>query len=395
MKNFQFTTTFKKIGKLTQPLRVVNGGQGAGKTIAILQQFILLAIGLKTDLTISIVAETLPNLKSGAIKDFEELLKSMKVKSKFKVNQTDRTYVCGSNKIEFFSVDGEASRLGSRRTHLYVNEADNIKLDTFLALQGRTSEFTIIDYNPRRRFWAHEHFIGDEGVDFINVTFLDNEFLPEGEVNSILRYKRKAEETGSKYWINKWKVYGLGQLGIADGLVFENWTEIKELPEGAKYLGAGLDFGFSNDPTALTKIYRYGDKIILVESLYQKGLLNSAIARHILNDDELTSGIIICDSAEPKTIAELRTYNIPLMGVKKVKGSILSGIGIIQEHHLLLLGENLVKEFENYTYQKDRSGESLGVPIDSWNHLIDGIRYFFMERLSKASNNGFSLKWTG
>ncbi|WP_048331016.1 phage terminase large subunit [Bizionia psychrotolerans] len=273
MKKFQFTKTFNKIGSLKKPLRVVSGGQGAGKTIAILQIFILLALSKRDNLTLSIVAESLPNLKSGALKDFEELLLAMKVKTKFKINQTDRTFKCGTNQIEFFSVDGEASRLGSRRTHLYVNEADNIKLDTFLALQGRTSEFTIIDYNPRRKFWAHEHFIGSDDVDYISVTFLDNEYLPKGEINSILRFKKKAEETGSKFWLNKWKVYGLGELGIADGLIFENWIEAQELPDGAKYLGAGLDFGFSNDPTAIIKIYKYEDKIILVESLYKKDFL--------------------------------------------------------------------------------------------------------------------------
>lgn len=393
MKKFQFTNTFKKIGGLKKSLRVVAGGQGAGKTISILQIFILLAIGERKNLTLSIVAESLPNLKSGALKDFEELLIAMKVKSKFKVNQTDRTYICGSNKIEFFSVDGEASRLGSRRSHLYINECDNIKLDTFLALQGRTSDFTIVDYNPRRQFWIHEHFIDEVDVDFISVTFLDNEFLPQGEIDSILRYKRKAEETNNPYWINKWKVYGLGELGIADGLIFENWSKIDELPKGAKYLGAGLDFGFSNDENALTKIYKFGEKIILVENLYKKGLLNSQIARHITNDDELINGIIICDSSEPKTIAELRTYNIPVMGVKKTSGSILSGIGIMQEYNLLLIGDNLIKEFSNYTYQKNRSGESLGIPIDKFNHLIDGIRYFFMERLSKSSNNFNNLRW--
>lgn len=393
MKKLQFTDTFKKIGKLNKPLRVISGGQGAGKTIAILQIFILLALSKRQNLTLSIVAESLPNLKSGALKDFKELLVAMKVKSKFKVNQTDRTYKCGTNQIEFFSVDGEASRLGSRRSHLYINEADNIKLDTFLALQGRTSDFTIIDFNPRRKFWAHQHFIGEDDVDFISVTFLDNQFLPKGEVDSILKYKRKSEETGSRYWLNKWRVYGLGELGIADGLIFENWNEIKELPEGAKYLGAGLDFGFSNDPTAITKIYKYENKIILVESLYKKGLLNSSIARHILNDSELTNGIIICDSSEPKTIAELRTYGIPVMGVKKGKGSIISGIAIIQEYELLVMGENLVIEFSNYIYQKDRSGESLGIPIDDFNHGIDGVRYFFMERLSKSANNYNTLKW--
>ncbi|OCK42535.1 hypothetical protein BA195_10185 [Tenacibaculum soleae] len=393
MNNYKTTTAFKLIATLKKEIRIIQGGKGSSKTISILQLFIFLAMSKQKNLILSIVAESLPNLKSGALRDFEKILKDMGVYSKFKINATDRTFKYGTNTIEFFSVDGESSRLGSRRTHLYINEADAIKFETFLELQGRTSVFTILDYNPRRRFWAHSELIGQEHVDYLQLNYTHNEYIPDNELQSILWYKKKAEETGSPYWINKYKVLGLGELGIADGLIFDNWSELDELPEGAKYLGAGLDFGYSNDETALTKIYRFGEQIILVESLYKKGLLNSQIARYILNDDELSSGIIICDSSEPKTIAELRTYNIPIMGVKKTRGSILSGIAIMQEYNLLVIGENLIEEFSNYTYQKNRSGESLGVPIDDYNHGIDGVRYFFMERLSKTSNNGCTLKW--
>ncbi|WP_418513716.1 PBSX family phage terminase large subunit [Corallibacter sp.] len=390
---YKTSKAFGKIATLTKDIRIIQGGKGSSKTISILQLFIFLAMSTRKNLILSVVAESLPNLKSGALRDFEKLLKDMGIYSKFKVNLTDKSFKYGSNIIEFFSVDGEASRLGSRRTHLYVNEADNIKFETFLELQGRTSDFTILDYNPRRRFWVHSELLGQPQVDFLQLNYLDNEFIPEGELKSILWYKKKAEQTQSPYWINKWKVLGLGELGIAEGLIFDNWKEVKELPEGAKYLGAGLDFGFSNDPSAIVKIYKYENKIILVESLYKKALLNSAIARHIMNDDELRNGIIICDSSEPKTIAELRSYGIPVMGVKKGRGSILSGIAIMQEYELLLIGKNLIEEFSNYCYQKDKSGESLGVPIDDYNHGIDGSRYFFMERLSKSANNYCGLKW--
>lgn len=389
---FKTTTAFSKIAQLQKEIRVIQGGKGAGKTIAILMLFVYMAMSTQENLILSVVAESLPNLKSGALRDFEKILKSMGVFSKFKINATDRTYKYGTNTIEFFSVDGEASRLGSRRTHLYINEADNIKFETFLELQGRTSEFTIIDYNPRKRFWAHSELINQPHVDYLQLNYLDNEYIPVGELKSILWFKDKAE-TGSKYWLNKWKVLGLGELGVADGLIFENWNEIETLPTGAKYLGAGLDFGFSNDPTAIVKIYKYEDKIILVESLYKKGLLNSAIAKHIQSDAELSGGIIICDSSEPKTIAELKSYGIYVMGVKKGAGSVISGIGIMQEYDLLVMGENLVDEFSNYTYQQDRSGVSVGVPIDDYNHGIDGSRYFFMERLAKSAVNFNTLRF--
>jgi PBSX family phage terminase large subunit len=393
MGQYKTTQAFAKIVSLTKAIRVIQGGKGCSKTISILQIFIFLAMSNRQNQIISIVAESLPNLKSGALRDFEKLLKDMGVYSKFKVNSTDKTYTYGTNTIEFFSVDGEASRLGSRRNFLYINEADNIKFETFLELQGRTTDFTIIDFNPRRRFWAHSELVGQSHVDFITLNYLDNEYIPKGELESILWYKSKAESTQSPYWINKYKVLGLGELGIADGLIFDNWTEKEELPTGAKYLGAGMDFGFSNDPTAIIKIYKYGDTIYLLESLYKKGLLNSVIARHILADEELRTNIIICDSSEPKTIAELKSYGIPLSGVRKGKGSIISGIGIMQECKLVAIGKNLLEEFSNYCYQKDRSGESLGIPIDNWNHAIDAVRYFFMERLAKSVNNYNQLKF--
>jgi len=389
---YKTSAAFAKIAQLTKPVKIVQGGKGCSKTISILQLFIFTAMSIRKNLILSVVAESLPNLKSGAYRDFEKLLKDMNVYSKFEVNRTDKTFKYGSNIIEFFSVDGEASRLGSRRTHLYINEADNIKFETYLELQGRTSDFTIIDYNPRRRFWAHSELINQPNVDFIQLNYLDNEYIPKGELDSILWYKEKAK-SGNRFWVNKWKVLGLGELGVADGVVFEDYHILNEVPEGAKYLGAGLDFGFSNDETAIIKIYKYNDSIIMKESLYKKGLLNSAIARHITQDAELANGIIICDSSEPKTIAELRTYNIPVMGVKKGKGSIISGIQIMQEYNLIIIGDNLIEEFTNYSYQKDRSGESLGVPIDKYNNGIDAARYFFMTRLSKSSINHNILRW--
>jgi phage terminase large subunit len=177
MAKYKYSKTFEKIATLKKPIRVVQGGKGSSKTISILQLFILMALSEKKDLIMSVVAKSLPNLKSGALRDFEKLLRDMGVRSMFKVNKTDRTYTCGTNMIEVFSVGVESDRLGSRRTHLYVNELDAIKMDTFLEIQGRTSGFTIVDYNPRRRFWVHDEFVGQPNVDFITVNFTHNEFI--------------------------------------------------------------------------------------------------------------------------------------------------------------------------------------------------------------------------
>ncbi|MGD2113428.1 MAG: phage terminase large subunit [Acidobacteriota bacterium] len=387
---YKTTTAFEKICQLKKEVRIIQGGKGSSKTVSILMLFILLAISKRQNLILSVVAQSLPNLKSGAIRDFEKILKSWGLYDKFHVNKSDHTYTFGSNVIEFFSVDGEGSRLGSRRTHLYINEADFIKFSTYIELYSRTSEFTILDYNPRRRFWVHKELIGEPHVDYLVLNFTHNEFIPVKEKASILWFKKKADE-GSKYFQNKWRVLGLGLLGITEGIIFENWKEAKQVPSGARYLGAALDWGFSGDPTGIVKIYKFDNKIYLKESLYKKGLLNSQIAAHIKQDKELIDGIIIADASEPKSIAELRTY-----GVKIKKSDVKDidfGISVMQEFELVLIGKNLIDEFENYSYKFNKAGEQLGVPVDDWNHLIDPSRYFFAEVLSKSSTTGGDLKF--
>lgn len=379
---FQTTTAFEKICQLDKDVRIVQGGKGSSKTISILMLFIILAISKRTGLIMSVVAESLPNLKSGALRDFEKILKSWNIYDKFTVNRTDRTYTYNSNVIEFFSVDGEGSRLGSRRTHLYINEADFIKFSTYIELYSRTSQFTILDFNPRRKFWAHKELKDEPHVDFLILNFTHNEFIPIKEKQSILWFKKKADE-GSQYFKNKWRVLGLGLLGVTEGIVFENWKPVKEIPEDAHYLGGCLDWGFTNDPTAIAKIYRYDGKIYIKESLYKKGLLNSQIAAHIKQDNELLNGIIIADAAEPKSIAELSSYGINIK--KSDIKDIAYGISIMQEFDLMVCGKNAVEEFENYCYKQNKSGELLPVPVDDYNHIIDPVRYFIAEELGQAS----------
>lgn len=393
MKNiaqYKTTTAFKKICGLKKEVRIIQGGKGSSKTISILMFFILLAISKRQNLILSVVAESLPNLKSGAIRDFEKILKSWGLLGQFKVNKTDRTYTYGTNMIEFFSVEGEASRLGSRRTHLYINEASEIKFSTYIELYSRTSAFTIMDYNPRRKFWAHKELIGQPHVDFMILNFTDNEYIPKNEKSSILWFKKKADE-GSKFFLNKWRVLGLGLLGITEGVIFENWDKKEQVPKDAVYLGACLDWGFSPDPATIVKVYRFEDRVVCKESLYKRGYFNSNIAKHIIADEELKNGIIIADGAEKKSIAELRTWGINI--TKAQDKSINSGIELMQEFKFWLIGKNLVEEFTNYCEKTNKQGESLGIPIDDWNHCIDAIRYFCMDILSRSSSTGNVLRF--
>ena len=387
---YKTTTAFEKICGLKKDVRIIQGGKGCSKTISILMLLILLAISKREGLIISVVAESMPNLLSGALRDFEKILKSWGLYDKFKINNTRHTYEFGSNLIEFFSVDGEGSRLGSRRTHLYINEADFIKFSTYIELYSRTSGFTILDFNPRRKFWAHKELVGEPHVDFMILDFTDNEFIPEKELASILWFKKKGEE-GSKYFKNKWRVLGLGLLGVTEGVIFENWTEGKYVPKDAQYLGAAIDWGFSNDPNGIVKVYRYDQKIYLYESLYKKGMLNSQIAVHIKADTELYKGLIIADAAEPKSIAEIKTYGARIK--KSDVKDIDFGIGVMQEFDIVVVGKNAVEEFENYSYRFNKAGEQLDIPVDDWNHIIDPARYFFAEMLAKSSMTGNTFRF--
>ncbi len=385
------TTAFTKIAKLTQPIRVVQGGTSAGKTYSILQYLILLSLNRNNNFLISIVAESIPVLKRGAYKDFQDIIIRMGLYDEKNHNKTDRTYLLNNTTFEFFSADDSTKLRGSRRDILFVNEANNVSFEAFQELNIRTKKFTFIDYNPTAPFYAHTELIGQDNVDFLIVTFKDNEFLDKKIVKEIESWEQKAET--SEYWSNRWKVMGLGQLGIQSGAIITDWTEIDSVPLNSELLGSGLDFGFTNDPTALVSVYRYNGEVIIDEVVYQKGLLNNQLASLIKSNDA-KNAIIYADSAEPKSIAELKFYGLSVLPVMKGKDSINYGLQLIQEQPLKVTSrsQNLIKELQNYTWMKDKEGNPTSIPIDTYNHIIDALRYLFLMKFSKKSTH-FNLKW--
>lgn len=383
------STAFTKIAALKQPIRVIQGGTSAGKTYSILHYLILYA--LKREVLISVVAESIPVLKRGAYKDFQDIIIKLGLYDEKQHNKTDRTYQLNKSTFEFFSADDSTKLRGSRRDILFINEANNISFEAYQELNVRTKKFTFLDYNPTAPFYAHTDLIGQDDVDFLIVTYKDNEFLDKKIVTEIESWEQKAET--SEYWANRWKVMGLGQLGIQSGAIFTDWKEIDSVPENAELLGSGLDFGFTNDPSALVSIYRYNGEIIVDEVIYQKGLLNSQLAA-LVNSSTARNAVIYADSAEPKSIAELRYYGLTVLPVVKGKDSINYGIQLIQEQPFRVTSRslNLIKELQNYTWLKDKEGNSTSIPIGTYNHIIDALRYFFLMKFSKKSTH-FNLKW--
>lgn len=378
---FVYTTSIKKLRRLTKRVKVVPGGTSAGKTFGILP--ILIDLAARTPkLEISVVSESIPHLRKGALKDFLKIMKATNRYIDANYNRTFLTYTFSNGAyIEFFSADQEDKVRGPRRNILYINECNNVNFDTYHQLAIRTSHEIWLDFNPSNEFWAYTELRDDDDVEWLTLTYKDNEALPESIVKEIEKAKEKAKT--SNYWENWWKVYGLGQLGSLEGVIFNNYSIIDNLPTEAKKVGSGLDFGYTNDPTALIDVYEWNGKRILDEVCYQTQLLNGDIAKMCTKDV-----IVYADSAEPKSIEEIRRQGVMIKGVTKGKDSISFGIQIMQQQEYLITSRstNVIKEFRQYCWDVDKTGNKLNKPIDKFNHAIDAIRYHEMEALGLAKN---------
>ena len=376
------TTVINKIKALTKFVKGIQGGTSAGKTFGVLP--ISIDIAAKNPLIeISIVAESIPHLKRGAMKDFKKIMLETNRFVFARWNATDFKYTFqNGSQIEFFSADNDSKLRGARRDYLYMNEANNMTFHAYTELASRTKLGVYMDWNPVNEFWFHTDLMNDNDVDFIIVNYLDNEACPESALNFINKAKEKA--LTSSYWENWYKVYGLGQIGSLDGVIFNNWKPIDTIPPEARLLGYGLDFGYSNDPTAIVEVYKWNDKRILNEICYQKGLSNAEISRFIK-----TRMVCYCDSAEPKSIRELNENGVNAQPVSKGADSINYGIQIIQQNEYLVTSKslNLISELRKYAWDTDKkTGAKLNKPIDNFNHICDAWRYHEMESLGRKVN---------
>lgn len=378
---FLQTTAQSKIARLRKRIRIVQGGTSASKTYSIIPLLITYATNVSNS-EISIVSESIPHLKRGAVKDFINIMQMTGNWIESRYNKSEMRYkFANGSYIEFFSVDQPDKLRGARRHVLFINECNNVNFEAYQQLAIRTSKFIYLDYNPSHEFWVHTELMKDPDADFIILTYKDNEALSESIVKEIEKAKEKAKT--SEYWANWWKVYGLGETGFLEGVIFSNWQTIDTIPSEARLLGVGLDFGYTNDPTAIVEVYKYNDTRILNEVVYRTGMVNNDIVKYLPKSE-----IVYADSAEPKSIEEIRRAGINIKGVTKGRDSINFGIQIMQQQKYLVTSQstNIIKELRNYTWDIDKSGARLNKPIDAFNHAIDAIRYHEMEAIGLVTD---------
>ena len=370
------TLAVNKLLKLSKRIRVIPGGTWAGKTYCIIADEIDYLSRVKTDLTV--VAETIPAVKKGAFKDFLDIMRDTNRYNPNSINWSDRIYTFyNGSTIEFTAFDNEdKAKQAGKRSRLFVNEANTINKNIIDALMIRTEDVIWLDYNPTARYWVNEELEHDPDAEWLTLTYRDNEALPDTILNELLKRREKAKN--SEYWANWCRVYLDGEIGSLEGVVFNNWTTIKSIPHDARLIGIGLDFGYTNDPTAIVEVYTYNNKRILNEICYRTGLVNDDIS------DMLPKEMIIwADSAEPKSIEEIKRSGFYIKGVTKGADSIKFGIQIMQGQEYLVTEDstNLIKELRNYSWDVDKTGERLNKPIDKYNHAIDAVRYHEMESI--------------
>lgn len=360
-----WTTASRKISDLRNRIRVIQGGTSSSKTFSILQ--ILIFYCLKQPFHISVVAESIPHLRRGALKDFIKIMAMANILDEKRFNKSTLTYLFPNGGIiEFFSADQPDKLRGARRDILFINECNNIEYEAFLQMEVRTSKFVFLDYNPTHEFWVHDEIMkADSLVDFgfIKLTYKDNEALQPEIVKSI------ESKKNNEWW---WTVYGLGEVGRLEGAIFKNWEE-GAFDESLPY-GLGLDFGWSPDPTALSKVaINEKKKIIYLKELCYANNLTQENICDVLRVNTIKNDMIIADSADQRMIESIyqRGYNIS--AAEKGAGSIRDGIMFIQDYKIIVTPEsyNFKKELQNYCWSDRRAG----IPVDKFNHLCDSMRY--------------------
>ena len=371
MAIYKDTTAAKKIFQLRKKIRAISGGTGASKTVSILIWLIDYAETGKA--VIDVVSESYPHLEQGAIREFKNIM--MDCDKRYRPhwnddnwNETKHIYTFESGStLQFQSYDKLGKAHGPRRDILFINECNWLPWDVVDQLIVRTREVVWLDWNPVSEFWFYTELRGKrDDIDFLKLTYLDNEAIKESERKEI-----EARKNNPRWW----KVYGEGELGETEGRVYTGWQLIDEIPHEARLEGYGLDFGYDPDPAAIVAVYYYNGGYILDEILYARQIDNPTLAKMFRN---LPLGLVIADSAEPKSIAEISAFGVNIIGADKGSESVRYGVKTLQSQRISITKKsiNLIKEYRNYFQVVNRK---TNIPImgmyEGECHALDAVRY--------------------
>jgi phage terminase large subunit len=385
----QATTVFQNNWDANTRYVVNIGGSRSTKTYSILQLLIVKALESTEPLVISIVRKSLPALRISVMRDFFNILKQLDLYNAELHNKTENTYQLNNSMIEFFSIDDAQKRRGTKRDILFVNEANELDWEDFFQLQIRTTTQIFLDFNPSENFWYNDKLQSRDDITIIHSTYKDNPYLNEDQINEIER----LQHTDLQYY----QIYALGQFAGSMDLIYQHIV-VDNIPTNmAQLVALGMDFGYTNDPTTLVEIWKYNDAIYLNELIYQQGLTNVEIAG-LLDQYGVDKYIeIIADSAEPKSIDEIRRYGFNIKPAVKGPDSILNGIDILKRNriHVTKQSTNLIKELNNYKWITDKNGNKLNRPVDMFNHALDAVRYVALLKLKQSNSGMYNISIVG
>lgn len=384
MKEILTNKVYYHLDNLQKKILVEQGGTRSGKTYNILMWLIFSYSYNNKKKTVTICRKTFPALRSTAMRDFIEILKDNKIYDEQYHNKSNNEYYLNGNRFEFISLDQPQKIRGRKRDILFINEANELTFEDWQQLIFRTTETIILDYNPSEEFhWIYDKVLTRDDVEFYQTTYLDNPFLPQNIINEIERLKDIDE--------NYWRVYGLGERGASQSLIFRFKT-IRDIPTTAKFIGRGLDFGFSNDPTTLVETYIEGDDMYCREIIYRTGMTNQDIGNEFKRIGLDRRDEVWCDSAEPKSIEEI--HRMGWNTKPTYKGAINIGIDMIRRYRLNVTEDstNMIKELRNYKYIEDKNGNLTNKPIDAFNHTLDALRYSIVNKLGRPKYGTYAIR---
>lgn len=355
----------------TKRFKVHQGGTRSGKTYAICQYLAYLIINTEKPLTISIIRKTLPALKGSSQRDMLQILEEIGILYYGEYNKSTNIFKYKNHSIEFLSVDQPQKIRGRKRNIAFLNEVNELEKEDFVQINFRTTDMVICDFNPSDPIhWIYDEVIPRDDCDTWITTYKDNKYLGEDLVREIERLKERDYDY--------WKVYGEGQRAVlSKRQIYTNWTFIPlaDFPKIDEKL-IGIDFGFSNDETAICEVWKDEDRIYINEICYQKGMTARDIVDFLI-EKGCQETLCIGDSARPEIIEEMRRMGIWAKPSKKGQGSVNAGISFIKEHQIFVSNnsKNIHFEYMSYLWEELKDGTIINKPRDKHNHIMDAIRY--------------------